>query len=100
MASMGEKAQAASILYSYYMAEFDPMVDAYLMRCEYDDAWEVSQGYAMGLSDSKGKRREAYKIFKYMDSTKSTAYAKRYLKTVGASSWKKIIPGYKASRFK
>lgn len=100
MASMGEKAQAASILYSYYMAEFDPMVDAYLMRCEYDDAWEVSQGYAMGLSDSKGKRREAYKIFKYMDSTKSTAYAKRYLKTVGASSWEKIIPGYKASRFK
>lgn len=100
MASMGEKAQAASILYAYYMAEFNPMVDAFIMRCEYDDAWEVSEGYAMGLTGLDGKKREAYKVYKYMDSPKSIAYAKKYLKKIGASSWKAVVPGYQASRFK
>ena len=100
MASTGEKAQAASIMYSYFVAEFNPMVDAYIMRCEYDDAGEVSQGYAMGLTGLDGKKREAYKVYKYMDSPKSAAYARKYLKQIGASSWKAAVPGYKESRFK
>lgn len=100
MASTGEKAQAASIMYSYFVAEFNPMVDAYIMRCEYDDAGEVSQGYAMGLTGLDGKKREAYKVYKFMDSPKSAAYAKKYLKQVGVSSWEAAVPGYKASRFK
>jgi hypothetical protein len=100
MASLGEKAQAASILYAYYMAEFNPMVDAFIMRCETDNEAEVAQGYAMGLTTTSGKKREAYKVYKYMDSAKSVAIAKKYLKVIGASSWKSIIPGYDASRFK
>lgn len=100
MASTGEKAQAASIMYAYYMAEFNPMVDAYIMRCEYDDAGEASQGYAMGLTGLDGKKREAYKVYKYMDSPKAAAYARKYLKQIGASSWKAAVPGYKESRFK
>lgn len=100
MASTGEKAQAASIMYSYYMAEFNSMVDAYIMRCEYDDAGEVSQGYAMGLTGLNGKKREAYKVYKYMDSPKASVYARKYLSLIGASSWKAAVPGYKESRFK
>lgn len=99
MASMGERAQAASILYSYYIAEFNSMVDAYIMRCEHDDEWEVTQGYAMGLTGLNGKRRAAYKVYKYMDSEKSAVYAKKYRKTIGGD-WKAAVPGYKASRFK
>ena len=99
MASMGERAQAASILYSYYIAEFNSMVDAYIMRCEHDDEWEVTQGYAMGLTGLDGKRRAAYKVYKYMDSEKSSVYAKKYRKTIGGD-WKAAVPGYKASRFK
>lgn len=100
MASTGESAQAASIMYAYYMAEFNSMVDAYIIRCEYDDAGEVSQGYAMGLTGLNGKRRAAYKVYKYMDSPKAATYAKKYLKLIGAPSWEAAVPGYKASRFK
>lgn len=100
MASMGEKAQAASILYAYYMAEFDPMVDAYIIRAEKDYAPEVAEGYNMGLTTYSGKRREAYNLFKYMDSRQSKKYAKKYLKVIGARKWKSIIPGYKESKFK
>ena len=53
----------------------------------------------MGLTGLNGKRRAAYKVYKYMDSEKSSVYAKKYRKTIGGD-WKAAVPGYKASRFK
>ena len=97
-ATMGQDKQAASILYAYYKAEFNPMIDAYIIRNEYDDAGEVAQGLALGLSKN-GTKRKAYNVFKYMDSEKSVSTAKKYLKVIGANSWEEIIPGYDASRF-
>ena len=99
-ADLGEKAQAASLAYGYYKAEFNPMIDAFIIRSQYDHAGEASQGLSMGLSDVKGKHREAYTVFKYMDTPKAEQYTNKYLKTIGAKSWKSIVPGYKASKFK
>lgn len=99
-ANLGERAQAASIAYGYYKAEFNSMIDAFIIRSQYDHAGEAAQGLSMGLSSTSTKHRQAYTVFKYMDTPKSEKYTKKYLKTIGAKSWKSIIPGYKASKFK
>lgn len=99
-AAMGAEEQAASIAYGYYKAEFNSMIDAYIIRSQYDHAGEVSQGLSMGLSTVDKKHREAYTVFKYMDTKNSEKYTNKYLKTIGAKSWKSIIPGYSASKLK
>lgn len=99
-ADLGENVQAASIAYGYYKAEFNSMIDAFIIRSQYDHAGEAAQGLSMGLSSTSGKHRQAYTVFKYMDTKNSEKYTKKYLKTIGAKSWKSIIPGYKASKFK
>lgn len=99
-ADLGESAQAASIAYGYYKAEFNSMIDAFIIRSQYDHAGEAAQGLSMGLSSTSTKHRQAYTVFKYMDTPQSEKYTKKYLKTIGAKNWKSIIPGYSASKFK
>ena len=69
------------------------MVDSFIIRSYYDHPVEVAQGLRMGI---KGK--EAFTVFKYMDTTKFNRYTKRYLKLIGGKSWKKLVPNYKKSR--
>ncbi len=94
-ATGGEDVQAAALLYTYYKAQFNSQIDAVIFRALNDAPGEVDQGLAFGLTG-----RKAYNVFKYMDTPQSVSIAKPYLNTIGASSWKKIIPGYKASKFK
>lgn len=89
----GEKEQAAAIAYSYYMAACDPMVDAFIIRSYDDHPVEVAQGLCMGISG-----KQSFKVFKYMDTRKSSKYTKKYLKLIGVKSWKQAISGYKYSR--
>lgn len=99
-ATMGEEEQAASIAYGYYKAEFNSMIDAYIIRSVKDNATEVSWGLSMGLSNTSNKHRQAYTVFKYMDTKKSETYTNKYLKTIGAKNWKSIVPGYSSSKLK
>ena len=99
-ATMGEEKQAASIAYGYYKAQFNSMIDAYIIRAQKDNAAEVAGGLSMGLSTTSNKHRQAYTVFKYMDTPKSETYTKKYLKTIGAKIWKSIVPGYSASKLK
>ncbi|MCR5418986.1 MAG: InlB B-repeat-containing protein [Lachnospiraceae bacterium] len=94
-ATSGQDVQAAGILYTYYKAQFNSQIDAVIFRSLSDADIEVQQGLAFGIQG-----RKAYNVFKKMDSKDSVSVAKPYLKTIGASSWKKIIPGYKAKAFK
>ena len=94
-ATSGEDVQAAGILYTYYKAQFNKQIDAVIFRSLNDADTEVQQGLAFGIVG-----RKAYNVFRYMDTEKSVEVARPYLNTIGASSWKKIIPGYKASTFK
>lgn len=97
--SRGQNIQAAALAYTYYKAEFDDMIDAVIFRCEYDAQEEVAQGLAMGMMDRNGVRKEAYNVFKYMDTPSSTKVTTPYLSTIGAKSWSSIIPGYSAKKF-
>ncbi len=89
----GQANQAAALAYSYYIAACNPMIDAFIIRSYADHPVEVAQGLSMGISG-----KEAFNVFKYMDTSKSTKYTKKYLGMLGAKSWKKIVPGYKSSR--
>lgn len=89
----GEKNQAAALAYSYYIAACNPMVDAFIIRSYEDHPVEVAQGLSMGIAGKK-----AFQVFKYMDTWRSEKYTKKYLKVIGAKSWKQIVRGYKKSR--
>ncbi len=85
----------AALAYSYYIVACNPMIDAFIIRSYVDDPAEVASGYHMGI---EGK--EAFEMFKYVDTSKSTRYTNRYLSVIGGSSWKKLVPGYKAKRIR
>ncbi len=91
----GQANQAAALAYSYYIAACNPMIDAFIIRSYDDHPVEVAQGLRMGISG-----KEAFNVFKYMDTSKFNKYTKKYLGLLGAKSWKKIVPGYKSSRIK
>lgn len=89
----GQKNQAAAIAYSYYIAACNPMIDAFIIRSYEDHPVEVAQGLSMGIAGKK-----SFQVFKYMDTWKSEKYTKKYLKVIGAKSWKQVVRGYKKSR--
>ncbi len=89
----GNSVQAAAIAYSYYIAACNPMIDAFIIRSYSDDPVEVAMGLRMGILG-----KEAFNVFKYMDSKQTFAYTNRYLGEIGASSWSQIVPGYRENR--
>ena len=96
----GQDQQAAAIAYTYYKAQFNPMVDAVMFRSYEDNATELSMGLAMGLTtENAAAKKKAYNVFKYMDTKSSTKYTKPYLGTIGISNWSSVIPGYSESLF-
>ncbi|MDE6312593.1 MAG: InlB B-repeat-containing protein [Lachnospiraceae bacterium] len=97
---MGEAKQAASLAYGYYKAEFNPMIDAFIIVRVFDDKDEVAQGLAMGLKEMNGRKRKAYNVFKYMDTPQCEKYTKACLKTMKKKSWQKVISGYNVQRFR
>ena len=93
-----EKKQAAALGYGYYIAAFNSRIDAYIIRTYLDDPEEKKGGLYLGLMDSSHKKKQAYDVYKYVDTVQSTDYMKKYLSTVGISSWKKKIPNFNADK--
>lgn len=101
-----QKEQAAAIAYAYYLAEFNNMIDAFILHRQVDHQEELNQGLALGLWTRKtgtvetaGTRKYAWSVYKYVDTPqgeKKTAFA---IPIIGKGSWKMIIPGYNSSRF-
>lgn len=97
----GEAAQAAAIAYSFYKAQFNDMIDAFIIRTEVDSRGETLRrldgvviNADFGLISLSGHKRASYNVFKYMDTPKYAKYTKDCLKTIGASSWNSIIPRF------
>ena len=96
----GQDVQAAAIAYTYYKAEFNPMIDAVIFRSIRDEASEVSQGLSFGLYTADGTEKPAYNVFKYMDTPQYAKYTKSCLQTIGISSWKNATSSFKESKLK
>lgn len=89
----GQTNQAAAIAASYYIAACNPYIDAFIIRSYYDHPVEVAQGLPMGIHG-----KEAFNVFKYMDTTKTFRYTNRYRGLIGISSWKQLVPYYNKTR--
>lgn len=105
--AQGEANQAAALAYSFYKAQFDDMIDAFIIRTERDAAGEkltrldgVVIDAEFGLCTTDGKKRASYNVFKYMDTPEYAKYTNDALKTIGASDWKSIIPGFNDKKLK
>ena len=95
-----EANQAAAIGYGYYIAMFNQRIDAYIIRAYLDDPAETRSGLYLGLQGYKGKTqvsKEAYGMYKYIDTEQSLDRMNKYLSTIGISSWESKIDGFDAS---
>ncbi len=92
-AKKGQSVQSAAIAMGYYKAACNAMIDSFIIRSYSDDPGEAAMGLTMGI-----KGRSAFKVYKYMDTSKSLKYTKKYLKTIGVSSWNKVVSNFNKAR--
>lgn len=85
----GADTQAAALAYSYYKAEFNDMIDAFIIQTV-----NISTAENYSLSP------EAQSVFRYMNTPDYEAYTNKYLGKIGASSWRKAIPGFDDKKLK
>ncbi len=97
-----EKDQSAAIVYSYYLAEADDMIDSFIMNRHVDHRTETAQGLNLGLWTTSGStspewagtKKDSWEVFKYMDTNQSPTVSDSYLSQIGASSWSSLVPDY------
>lgn len=101
-----EPLQAAAIAYGYYLAEFNDMVDSFVVHRHVDHQVEMEQGLYLGLwanetgaVEMASRKKMAWTVFKYMDTSQSLQYTNFALPIIGASSWQQIVPGFNPGRF-
>ena len=103
-----ETLQAAAIAYSYLLAESDNMIDSLILHRQVNHTEEMKQGLNLGLwttDTSSGTFEDAdskklsWSVFKYMDSSRSAVETAFAPSSIGASSWKSLIPTYSSKLY-
>jgi hypothetical protein len=103
-----EKEQSAAIVYGYYLAEADDMIDAFILNRHVDHLDEVSQGLDLGLwtrEDSSSSRewaskpKDSWTVFKYMDTDQAETVTASSLSVIGADSWSDVIEDYSSTLY-
>lgn len=89
-----ETAQAAALGYGYYIAMFNSRIDAYIVRAYLDDPAETSSGLYLGVMSKNDVKKQAYDVYKHLDTNRSLEFMNRYLSTIGISSWESAISGF------
>lgn len=87
----GESVQAAAIAYAYYIADRNPRINGLIINHETDDALQLSQGLAVGLTHANGAPKMAYNVYKHLDMADSEEVTKFALDVIGADSWASIV---------
>lgn len=100
-AGAGEDAQAAAMAYTYYVAQFNPMIDQVIFRSYADDSNDgefrfgfINANIKNGTQLIKANARKCYSVFEYMDTEQSESYTNAYLGKTGAKDWISIVPKY------
>ena len=98
-----EARQAANIALSYYIAEMNPDVDAFLLR-GHCDTWEGSEFFKFGLwsTDAAGMPaapKKAYEMYRYLDSPASLQHSEFAKDVLNISDWSQVVPGWNESKF-
>lgn len=87
--SYGENVQAAAIAFAYRLAEANDMVDSIVIHRHVDNGTEMAQGLYLGLRNSGGGAKQAWSVYKDMDTDPSvTDFA---LNVIGGNSWEELL---------
>lgn len=94
--------QAASFVYAYYKALFNPDIEALIWHRHVDHLGEDGLYYGLWTADSESivtpaKKKTIYSVFEYIDTERSLDVANFALKIIGAGDWSEVIPGFKDS---
>ncbi len=89
--SGGEQNQAAAIAYAFYKIDHYKDIDGLLLNRQTDDATEIAQGLATGITTAGGGLKYSYNVYKYMDTAEREKYTEFAKPIIGISDWKQII---------
>lgn len=100
-----EELQAAAIAYAYYIADSNPLIDAFIMSRQVDAPAEVKTSCNFGLwycDMTKPNdivplnRKESWQVYKYIDDRNSTLETtEKYKDLIGIQKWSDVIPDFK-----
>ena len=100
-----EELQAAAIAYAYYLADSNPLIDAFIMSRQVDAPSEVAASCSFGLwSCDMSKpndivptmRKQSWTVYKNIDNRKRTLETtEKYKKYIGIEKWSDVIPDFK-----
>ena len=100
-----EELQAAAIAYAYYLADSNPLIDAFIMSRQVDAPSEVAASCSFGLwSCDMSKpndivptmRKQSWTVYKNIDDRKRTLETtEKYKKYIGIEKWSDVIPDLK-----
>jgi len=100
-----EELQAAAIAYAYYLADSNPLIDAFIMSRQVDAPSEVAASCSFGLwSCDMSKpndivptmRKQSWTVYKNIDDRKRTLETtEKYKKYIGIEKWSDVIPDFK-----
>ena len=100
-----EELQAAAIAYAYYLADSNPLSDAFIMSRQVDAPSEVAASCSFGLwSCDMSKpndivptmRKQSWTVYKNIDDRKRTLETtEKYKKYIGIEKWSDVIPDFK-----
>lgn len=98
--------QAAAIAYGYYLAETNDMVDSFVVHRQVDHSAETQQGFHLGLwtckpgsTETADSKKQAYDVFKYMDTKQYMTYTKFALPLIKKNSWEQAVSGFNPAKF-
>lgn len=89
--SNGETVQAAAIAYAYKIIENNQHIDQFVLTRDVDLPYEIDQKLKLGLMDMAGNHRQAYDVYKYIDTPQQAAYTDFAKSVIGISDWSQVI---------
>ncbi len=97
--------QAAAIAYAYYIADSNPLIDAFIMSRQVDAPVEVNTSCSFGLwrSDMNQPndivptmRKQSWTVYKHIDDRNQTLeVTDKYKALIGINKWSDVIPGFR-----
>ncbi len=91
--AQGEEAQASAMIYAYQRAMADPNIALIILGRQTDDAAEVKQGLATGMTAQDGTRKLAFEYFQHMNHPEGGEYIKRAAAFMGIPDWAAAMKG-------
>lgn len=87
----GEQLQAAAIAYAYYKINNYEDIDGLLLNRHTDDATEIAQGLATGITTAGGGKKLSYDVYKYIDTPEWESHVEFAKSIIGITDWKSLI---------